>query len=107
MDKFYDFWLRNTSKRLTSSSLPVKLFAWEQVNELVREAISTRPPPRRYLVRGAGTPEANGIYEPAFAAGQTPKYVKVCENPKLELTLFQCMYVLVRGRREHIVLWSK
>ncbi|KAL7573772.1 hypothetical protein ACA910_007801 [Epithemia clementina (nom. ined.)] len=68
--EFYDFWRRLAYKLLSSSSLPLKLFGWETVNELIDASEKHRPPPRYFWVKGAGCTFANGLYE--FAGPVTP-----------------------------------
>jgi ubiquitin carboxyl-terminal hydrolase 9/24 len=61
--QFYNFY-RNflLSKLMTSPSLPLQLFGWEMLAELIAAVEAHRPPPRAYLVRDAGCTFANGEY---------------------------------------------
>ena len=47
---------------MNSGSLILRLFAWEQLNELILEAKSTRPMAASYIVSGAGSDFINGTY---------------------------------------------
>ena len=88
---FYDFWLSHTLKMMNCASIVLKLFAWDQLHEVIREAVATRPPPRRYLVRNAGTEEVNGIYTATFDYGDVPSYEKLPSEEGGHLfTLFRC-----------------
>jgi len=91
VEEFYAFWLKYVLKMMECRSIVLKLFAWEQVHDIIREAISTRPPPNRYLVRNAGVDEVNGIYTSTFKLGEVPSYVKQAERPgDNTFTLFRC-----------------
>jgi ubiquitin C-terminal hydrolase len=91
-DARYQFWLQHTLKMMNCSSIVLKLYAWDQVNDIIREALATKPHPLEYIVRQAGTPIVNGSYVACFGAGETPKYVKAEGSPPggPELTLFRC-----------------
>ena len=56
------FWLEHTAKMMNCNSILLKLFAWDQMHEITREATRTRPTPSEYTVSNAGTAEVNGIY---------------------------------------------
>jgi ubiquitin carboxyl-terminal hydrolase 9/24 len=59
----HEFWRELALKLITSQSLPLRLFGWEQVGKLIEDCESQQPPPRAYLVSGAGTAWVNGRYE--------------------------------------------
>ena len=58
---FYAFWRNLVYKLLTSASLPLKLFGWESVNELIEACEKHQPPPRTFWVKEAGCAFANGL----------------------------------------------
>ena len=100
--EFYFFWRRLAYKLLSSSSLPLKLFGWESVNDLIEACEKHRPPPRYFWVQGAGCTFANGLYE--YAGAATPdgyfrpnaeiSYVRQIPQNEPQgghkLTLFRC-----------------
>lgn len=59
---FLSFWFDFTVKCVQSASLVTRLFGWEQLNELIDEAKSMKPPAKEYEVVGAGTWFVNGTY---------------------------------------------
>jgi hypothetical protein len=59
---FYTFWRALVLKLITSKSLPLKLFGWEQVGELIDACADHCPPPRQFLVSQAGCTFTNGMY---------------------------------------------
>ena len=59
----HEFWRELTLKLITSQSLPLRLFGWDQVGKLIHECEAHQPPPRAYIVSGAGTGWVNGRYE--------------------------------------------
>lgn len=63
LNDFFTFWRTLALKLITSQSLPLKLFGWNEIDALIKEAKSLAPPPRAYRVSGAGTAFVNGIYE--------------------------------------------
>ncbi len=63
MHEFFTFWRALTLKLITSQSLPLKLFGWDEIGFLIFESEKLAPPPRAYRVIGAGTPFVNGLYE--------------------------------------------
>lgn len=91
-DARYNFWLQHTLKMMNCSSIVLKLYAWDQVNDIIREALNTKPHASEYIVRGAGNPYANGTYSAMFGVDEVPKYVKAKGSPigAPELTLFRC-----------------
>jgi hypothetical protein len=100
---FYEFWRALTLKFITSKSLPLKLFGWEQTTDLIGCAQDCRPPPRSYIVSGAGCLFCNGEY--SYAGPVTPdgyaklgtdvSYVRAVPDGEPDgggktLTLFRC-----------------
>ena len=43
-ESFMEFWLSLTFTYIRSSSLPLRLFAWEQMGDLIESARKARPP---------------------------------------------------------------
>ncbi|OQS02233.1 ubiquitin-specific protease [Thraustotheca clavata] len=87
--------LQVISRFIESTSLPQRLFGFEQLGHLVGSARQVQPYPLSYTVSGAGSPHVNGMYllvrkenEPKSS---TATYIKPSEiattNP---LTLFCC-----------------
>ncbi len=67
---FYGFCRDFALKLISSQSLPLKLFGWETIGELIEAAQSDfNPPPKCFVVSGAGTSFVNGVYH--FAASLT------------------------------------
>jgi len=101
--KFYEFWRKLTLKLITSQSLPVRLFGWEQVGDLIDASREMMPPPKSYFVEGAGCSFVNGEYvyrgpvdEDGYASrGGEPSYVRVIpasptDGGGKKITLFRC-----------------
>ena len=103
MYAFYKFWRALTLKLITSQSLPLKLFGWDQANDLIVASAAHRPPARKFIVSGAGATFANGEYE--FNGAVTPDgyamphtevtYVRTISETEKDgggkkLTLFRC-----------------
>lgn len=63
LHEFFTFWRALALKLITSQSLPLKLFGWDEIGFLILESEKLAPPPRAYRVIGAGTPFVNGLYE--------------------------------------------
>lgn len=84
------FWLALTLNYVRSSSLPLRLFGWEQVMDVIEVARLARPPAPRYEVCGAGSSAVNGVYEYAAAPGEVPKYCKIDARTGTTITLFRC-----------------
>eukprot|EP00537_Pseudo-nitzschia_pungens_P003953 CAMPEP_0172367922 /NCGR_PEP_ID=MMETSP1060-20121228/24635_1 /TAXON_ID=37318 /ORGANISM="Pseudo-nitzschia pungens, Strain cf. cingulata" /LENGTH=3187 /DNA_ID=CAMNT_0013092347 /DNA_START=34 /DNA_END=9597 /DNA_ORIENTATION=- len=59
---FYSFWRGLVLKLITSQSLPLKLFGWQQVETLLEASAAHRPPPRSFVVELAGCNFVNGEY---------------------------------------------
>ncbi|KUF97820.1 ER membrane protein complex subunit 1 [Phytophthora nicotianae] len=55
-------WLDITERYVESTSLPLRLFGLEQINQIVNCARASRAFPPRYFVRNAGTAAVNGVY---------------------------------------------
>jgi hypothetical protein len=94
--KYNVFWLEHTAKMMNCKSILLKLFAWEQMHEITREAARTRPTPSQYEVSNAGTEEVNGIYNRLppkvdASANDPPMYRKESStlNGK-EFTIVRC-----------------
>jgi hypothetical protein len=100
---FYSFWRQLILKLITSQSLPLKLFGWQQIDDILLAGADHRPPPRSFVASGAGCSFVNGEY--LFTGGTTAdgyalrspdiSYVRKippsdeCEGGKT-LTLFRC-----------------
>jgi len=102
-NEYYEFWRTLALKLITSKSLPLKLFGWEQVDDMIKACSEHRPPPRSFNVTNAGCPYVNGSYEyvgPMTEDGyaKTPtgdiSYVRAIpegeEGGGKKLTLFRC-----------------
>lgn len=61
-DLFFQFALDHTNKLLHLAPFAIKQFAWEQVQELVTEALNSEPHVSGYVVSGAGLDTVNGTY---------------------------------------------
>ena len=61
--EYHEFWRELALKLITSQSLPLRLFGWEQVGKIIEDSEYNQPPPRAYIVSGAGTSWINGRYE--------------------------------------------
>lgn len=69
-NEFYEFWRALILKLITSKSLPLKLFGWQQVDDLLEASAEHRPPPRGFDVTEAGCTFVNGHYK--FIGACTP-----------------------------------
>ena len=102
---FYQFWRGFALKLITSQSLPLKLFGWETVTDLIEASTDMRPPPKSFMVSGAGCTFVNGTYK--YAGGMTddgfakpgsevryelqiPTSLPDSEGGGKKLTLFRC-----------------
>jgi len=87
----FELCMELTLKYLRSNSLPLRLFGLEQLPELVETAAQSRPPPRSYIVEGAGVPEINGEYKYAGnpQVPGPPKYIQVLSDGA-QISLFRC-----------------
>ncbi|KAG7367521.1 ubiquitin carboxyl-terminal hydrolase [Nitzschia inconspicua] len=101
--EFYAFWRSLVWKLITSKSLPLKLFGWQQVDEILLASSMQRPPPRSFLAEGAGCSFVNGEYFYSGAAtpdgfalgGSDVSYERVIpldaeDGTGKKLTLFRC-----------------
>mmetsp|Transcript_1602 Transcript_1602/g.2995 ORF Transcript_1602/g.2995 Transcript_1602/m.2995 type:complete len:2808 (-) Transcript_1602:373-8796(-) len=94
--KYNVFWLEHTAKMMNCKSILLKLFAWEQMHEITREAARTRPTPSQYEVTNAGTAEVNGTYvrlprKDDAPANDPPMYRKEPTTPNgKEFTIVRC-----------------
>lgn len=62
--QFYDFCRNFALKLISSQSLPLKLHGWDTVADLIDAAQGEySPPPKSYVVSGAGTAFVNGVYK--------------------------------------------
>jgi Ubiquitin carboxyl-terminal hydrolase len=100
--EFYEFWRGLTLKLITSQSLPLKLFGWEQISDVIEASVEHAPPPRSFIVTNAGCTFVNGPY--VFAGDTTDdgyaqrgaeiSYVRRIpegeEGTGKQLTLFRC-----------------
>jgi hypothetical protein len=59
---FYVFWRSLVLKLITSQSLPLKLFGWQQMETLLEASAAHRPPPRSFVADYAGCTFVNGEY---------------------------------------------
>ncbi|VEU44224.1 unnamed protein product [Pseudo-nitzschia multistriata] len=60
--EFYSFWRGLVLKLITSQSLPLKLFGWQQMETLLEASAAHRPPPRSFVAEDAGCRFVNGEY---------------------------------------------
>ena len=91
LHQLYLFWKEYTLKLLQSSSLVLKLSAWDHVSELIREANVTKPRAKAYRVYNAGSEEVNGLYEIVKEEDGVFWYQKKPTAPTEPLiTLFRC-----------------
>eukprot|EP00594_Rhizosolenia_setigera_P000330 CAMPEP_0178947986 /NCGR_PEP_ID=MMETSP0789-20121207/5214_1 /TAXON_ID=3005 /ORGANISM="Rhizosolenia setigera, Strain CCMP 1694" /LENGTH=380 /DNA_ID=CAMNT_0020628287 /DNA_START=657 /DNA_END=1796 /DNA_ORIENTATION=+ len=91
--EFYHFWRNLTLKLIRSSSLPLRLFGWDQVSELIEASVELRPPPEAYIVSGAGVAFVNGRYTYAGALTENGFY-----RDKNDLTYTQKIPTSVPGK---------
>jgi ubiquitin carboxyl-terminal hydrolase 9/24 len=100
---FYEFWRALTLKLITSQSLPLKLFGWDQVSDLIVASARYRPPAKSFIASGAGCSFVDGVYsfagtttEDGYAVpGAEVSYVRrIPETEKgsggKSLTIFRC-----------------
>lgn len=98
-DRFYEFWISFTARLMNSGTLVLRLFAWDQVNLIIRDAVSKKPLAQAYEVKNAGNLCVNGIYKRLVDGwpGKAP-YDKDCglyqrapvADGEPELSLFRC-----------------
>lgn len=68
--EFYAFWRGLILKLIKSPSLPLRLFGWQQMDDLLDACAEHRPPPRYFDVSTAGCTFVNGRY--SYTGGVTP-----------------------------------
>jgi hypothetical protein len=68
--QFYTLYRSIVLSMICSTSLSLKLFGWEQVNNLIDACSEHRPPPLKFRIYNSGVTSVNGIYE--FAGTTTP-----------------------------------
>jgi len=100
--EFYDFWRGLILRVIMSQSLPLKLFGWEQLNDIIIASKEHAPPPSGFTVTNAGCKFVNGDYlfrgevtEDGYALrGHEITYVREIpqgeEGAGKKLTLFRC-----------------
>lgn len=101
--EFYQFWRSLILKLITSTSLPLKLFGWQQIDDLLMACADHRPPPRAFQVGSAGCSFVNGKYLFTGATtvdGYAQRGVDISYERKIpdnepdgggkKLTLFRC-----------------
>ncbi|KAH7484181.1 putative ubiquitin carboxyl-terminal hydrolase FAF-X [Phytophthora ramorum] len=82
-------WLDITERYVESTSLPLRLFGLEQINQIVNCARASRAFPPQYLVRNAGTAAVNGVYH-LKANSTSATYVFRQQETGQVFTLFCC-----------------
>ncbi|CAI5731169.1 unnamed protein product [Hyaloperonospora brassicae] len=82
-------WLDITERYVESTSLPLRLFGLEQINQIVNCARASRALPPRYFVRNAGTAAVNGVYS-LKANTSSATYVFRQQETGQVFTLFCC-----------------
>jgi len=80
---FHEFWRNFTLKLIRSQSLPLRLFGWEQVSELIEAASGHRPMTKYYSVCSAGVNFVNGDYE-YVGTIDDDGYASIIDEPKFE-----------------------
>lgn len=101
--EFYAFWRALVLKLIKSPSLPLRLFGWQQVDELLDACVEHRPPPRFFDVSNAGTTFVNGRFSftgPTTPDGYAQRGMDISYERKIpddepggggkKLTLFRC-----------------
>jgi len=90
---FYNFWMDFTLKGVQSASIVLRLAGWDQVGELIKEALSSKYPAAQCQVEGAGSPEVNGLYVfTSYNTDGTTCYTKTSDDPEeLPITLNRCL----------------
>jgi hypothetical protein len=107
--EFYEFWRALILKLITSQSLPLKLFGWQQVDDLLEASAEHRPPPRAFDATMAGCTFVNGQYTFAGSTtsdGYAQRGMDICYDRRIpetaasseqpdgaagkKLTLFRC-----------------
>ena len=100
--EFYAFWRSLALKLITRPSLPLKLYGWDVVNEMIDAVAEHRPPPRAFIVSDAGCTFCNGRYEYAGSTtkdgyappGQEVSYIRTIPEGEPQgghkITIFRC-----------------
>lgn len=63
INEYYEFSRQLVLKLITSASLPLKLLGWTALEEIIDASIDKRPPPRAFIVEGAGLGFINGRFD--------------------------------------------
>jgi hypothetical protein len=63
INEYYDFSMSFVLKLITYVSLPLKMLGLEALEEIIDASIEKRPPPKAYVVEGAGLDFVNGRYD--------------------------------------------
>ena len=63
INDYYDFNRSLVLKLITSASLPLKLLGWNTLEDTIDASIERRPPPRAFVVEGAGLKFINGRFD--------------------------------------------
>eukprot|EP00956_Cyclotella_meneghiniana_P030232 scaffold75485_cov79-Cyclotella_meneghiniana.AAC.3 len=63
INDYYDFNRSLVLKLITSASLPLKLLGWNTLKDIIDASIDRRPPPRAFVVEGAGLEFINGRFD--------------------------------------------
>lgn len=84
------FLLEHIVRLVNSSSFVVKLYGWELISDIVKEAISHRPPAKGFLIQGAGNELVNGHYKYVGDHNDAHKYQKSASYNEPLLTMFRC-----------------
>jgi ubiquitin carboxyl-terminal hydrolase 9/24 len=101
--EYYEFWRGLILRLIKSPSLPLRLFGWQQMDDLLDACAEHRPPPRFFDVSTAGCTFVNGRYS-YIASTTSDGYAQngidisyqrhIPENEKdgggKKLTLFRC-----------------
>lgn len=95
VESTFELWLNLTKKYVHSTSLPQRLFGFEQIVGLIQLVQQSRPFPTSFLVKNAGTELVNGEYQLCAESGvnamkgNCSMYTKELKNGQT-LTLFRC-----------------
>jgi hypothetical protein len=90
---YHGFWMLYTLKLLKCNSLVLRLYGWDQIQEILKKANLTAPKCAEYTVSGAGYGDVNGVYK--MSAEDTNGfgiYVKAPTRTGMQpFTLFRCL----------------
>jgi len=78
--EYYKFWRDLVLRLIKSPSLPVRLFGWQEIDDLLDACVRHRPPPRFFDITDAGCTFVNGRYTYIAATnpdGYTPGDIDV------------------------------